>query len=486
MPSAAADNAAFYRPRNPRESPLYRLLEEHYEEFERVYPERYQQHYGFWRPVIRKAVLDFFKCGDLREGFARVRCPDCRHEFFVAYSCKQRCVCPCCHQKRSLTTAQRIAEGVSAPVPHRQFVFTMPKRFRLYFRYNRELLRKLPPLAWETVRDVYPAVLGRDDVTPGLVLGIQTHGEIANWHPHLHVLATDGAFTPDGAFVPLPETPAEPYLKLWEKKLFDLLLAEGRITQQVIEQMRTWQHSGFSVDKSVRLAGGDTAAIERLTQYILRCPFSLDRIVSLNPDLSACGPACAERSAAGRHAQAGGKVVYRAEKPDCRPFPVPGDQNLRQGVKRNFEVFDPLDFIAEITQHIPDPGAQQIRYYGWYSNRSRGDRAKALAPATTPLPQPTDTEDNDPAWRKKCRMRWAALIKKVYEVDPLKCPACGAAMKIVAFIERRDQAHEIRRILTHCGLWDGPVARAPPAAPTSDQLVMELEYVDTDEFLAAL
>jgi ribosomal protein S27E len=63
------------------------------------------------------AVLDFLKCGDLREGFARVRCPDCRHEFFVAFSCKQRCVCPSCHQKRSLTTAQRIAEEVSAPVP---------------------------------------------------------------------------------------------------------------------------------------------------------------------------------------------------------------------------------------------------------------------------------------------------------------------------------------------------------------------------------
>jgi hypothetical protein len=59
-------------------------------------------------------------------------------------------------------------------------------------------------------------------------------------------------------------------------------------------------------------------------------------------------------------------------------------------------------------------------------------------------------------------------------------------MKMVAFMERRDQAYVIRRILTHCGLWDGPVARAPPAAPTSEPLVMELEYVDTDEFLMAL
>jgi hypothetical protein len=31
-----------------------------------------------------------------------------------------------------------------------------------------------------------------------------------------------------------------------------------------------------------------------------------------------------------------GKVVYRAGKAECRPFPVPGDQNLRQSVKRNF------------------------------------------------------------------------------------------------------------------------------------------------------
>ena len=40
-------HSAFYHPRNPRASPLFRLLEEHYEEFERVYPERYQQRYGF-------------------------------------------------------------------------------------------------------------------------------------------------------------------------------------------------------------------------------------------------------------------------------------------------------------------------------------------------------------------------------------------------------------------------------------------------------
>jgi hypothetical protein len=33
-------------------------------------------------------------------------------------------------------------------------------------------------------------------------------------------------------------------------------------------------------------------------------------------------------------------------------------------------------FIAAITQHIPDKGFQMVRYYGWYSNRARGERAK--------------------------------------------------------------------------------------------------------------
>ena len=44
--------------------------------------------------------------------------------------------------------------------------------------------------------------------------------------------------------------------------------------------------------------------------------------------------------------------------------------------KRNFEIFSAEEFIAAITQHIPDKGFQMVRYYGWYSNRARGERSK--------------------------------------------------------------------------------------------------------------
>jgi len=37
-----------------------------------------------------------------------------------------------------------------------------------------------------------------------MILFVQTFGDLANFHPHVHVLAADGAFLPDGGFVPLP------------------------------------------------------------------------------------------------------------------------------------------------------------------------------------------------------------------------------------------------------------------------------------------
>jgi len=40
-------------------------------------------------------------------------------------------------------------------------------------------------------------------------------------------------------------------------------------------------------------------------------------------------------------------------------------------------VFDALEWLAAIYSHVPDKGEQMVRYYGHYSNKSRGRRAKA-------------------------------------------------------------------------------------------------------------
>ena len=130
-------------------------------------------------------------------------------------------------------------------------------------------------------------------------------------HPHIHAVTSYGAFTREGTFIALPDDlSCTPFLKIWESKIFKLLLDEGRITQEVVDQMRSWKHSGFSVDKSVALAAGNTAGLERLAAYIVRCPFSLDRIISAGD---------------------GDKVVYRAEKNHLPPVSHPRRREAPSG-----------------------------------------------------------------------------------------------------------------------------------------------------------
>lgn len=460
-----------YRPRRPRQSPLYRTIERYFPEFERIYDERYAKLYGPWRPIIGEVVRKFLRCGDLHFGFARVRCPDCHHEMFVPFSCQQRCLCPSCHQKRSLLLAERMAQSICQPVPHRQIVWTIPKRLRVYFRFDRRLLGELARAAWETIVEVYRTVLGRDELLPGVIAGIQTFGELAHYHPHLHVIATDGAYTPDGTFVCLPPMDTSRLLSVWQQKVFDLLLAAEKIDQDLVDQMRAWPHSGFSVDNSVCLPAGDTSGLERLAQYMVRCPFSLARIVRVTDS---------------------GSVVYRAEKADCRRFPAPASRDLAGGPRRNFQVFSALDFLAEVTQHIPDKGEHLVRYYGWYSFRRRGMRANEA---------PDDERKIDRGHVREARSAakgqsggsgssWAALVKRVFEVDPLECTKCGSQMKVIAFIERC-QRDVVEKILRHCGLWEGPLrtlptARGPPHTVDSDRDASdprELQLVLDPEFL---
>jgi hypothetical protein len=328
----------------------------------------------------------------------------------------------------------------------------MPKRLRLFFRFDRRLLGELPRLAGQTVRQVYRAVLDRPDVLPGMIVGIHTFGRIVQWHPHLHALVSDGAFMPDGTFLPLPPLDGEPFEKLWQRKVFDLLLKRGKIDEALVTQMLGWRHSGFAVNCAVSLDADDVAARQRLAQYMLRCPFSLQRLIRVTPE---------------------GKVLYRAEKPDCQRFPEPAGPDLFGGVSRNFQVFDPLDFIAELTQHIPEPRKHLVRYFGFYSSAARGRRAKAHATHDAAA-----GADHGPISPHQARCRWAALIKHVWKVDPLVCPRCATRMKIVSFISST-QPHVIEKILTHCGLADQP-SRAPPPEPDPAPLryVSDLEFVD--------
>jgi hypothetical protein len=94
--------AAVYRPRNPQASDYYRCVQDHFEAFRQVYEERFEWHYGFFRSYIQKVIYRYLDCWILHNGFARVKCKDCGHEYILAHSCKRRHFFPSCHQKRAV------------------------------------------------------------------------------------------------------------------------------------------------------------------------------------------------------------------------------------------------------------------------------------------------------------------------------------------------------------------------------------------------
>ena len=56
MTLACPISLSLYRPRDPRASGLWRLLDEHFDSFRQVYDEQFQAKYGFWRPVAGTAA----------------------------------------------------------------------------------------------------------------------------------------------------------------------------------------------------------------------------------------------------------------------------------------------------------------------------------------------------------------------------------------------------------------------------------------------
>ena len=109
-------------------------------------------------------MLRFLDCGLFENGFARIRCPECREEYLLAFSCKTRELCPSCAGKRSAATAALPAEEVLEEVGHAQWVFVIPKRLGPYFMHHRELLEGLARAAWETVLEVIAFITEHDVV----------------------------------------------------------------------------------------------------------------------------------------------------------------------------------------------------------------------------------------------------------------------------------------------------------------------------------
>jgi len=407
-------------------------VEDFYEEFERIYDDRYQQQYGPWRRVIGEVMRKYLECGDLHRGFARLGCGGCRYQAILAYSCKCRLFCPCCHQKRVLLFAEWLDTHILEPVSHAQYVFTIPKLLRPIFKYHRRELGLLCKSAWQALREMLQEVASDSSALPGVVLSAQSYGDRLNLHPHVHAIASRGVWSSEGSFEPIPALDSGQLMLLFRHHVLKNLLACGRIGQATLDILDRFHHPGFSAFEGEGVAAADSAARERLASYIIHAPFSLARL----------------------HYDRDAGIVTYDPRPCSRANPLPTAA----------ERFSPLDALAALTAHIPEKGQQVVRYYGYYSNKARGQRRRRQQCAAGITPVAVSAPEAEPDdFRRHCKRAWARLIRKVWAADPLACPQCGRSLRIISFIEN---PAVIEKILRHLKIWDSPERSPPPKVST--------------------
>jgi hypothetical protein len=183
----------------------------------------------------------------------------------------------------------------------------------------------------------------------------------------------------------------------------DLVEAEVQelLSEDAARSMLSWPHSGFHVHHGVRLEADDALGILQLARYAARAPIALERLHYDAPKQ---------------------QVTLRSDK--------------HEGPTAGTHSFPALEFLARLLAHVPDRHEILVREYGAYSVRRRARwRRAGILTDTRPLAEITPTAgDHTPDWPalRALRQRWAELLKRIFEVDPLACPRCGAQMRIVA------------------------------------------------------
>ena len=164
-------------------------------------------------------------------------------------------------------------------------------------------------------------------------------------------------------------------------------------------------HTGVGVPEQYR------AFALRRARYCARNPVALER---LSDDAEA------------------DRVTYRSDK--------------SQGPTAGTETGDPLDFLARLVSHIPNPGQVMTRSYGWYASRTRGTRRRQAAVGASETEASVATVELADGSLRAARYRWAELLRRIGEVDPLAGPRGRGPRRILTVMT--DPA-VIARILAH-------------------------------------
>lgn len=370
-------------------------------EFKKRYERRLQ------RPGLIESIDKFVGCHNFDNGFLYYECPECGDFFMMGFSCHSR-MCPSCGKKykdqRTIKVSEKCLE-----VSHRQFVFTIPFQLRDYFRlYRKPLLNAL----FRSVDEAFNALLERhapiaykkEKRRLGHIDFLHTFGRDMKWHPHIHVLIAEKYWNNKGELKKYDYFSFDFLRIAFRNALFNHIYAYFKANRPKKEQQQMYlllkelkdkyplgyyvYGKKFSKDKYI------TKDMTELTNYIARYashpPISERRITKCDIENNTV------------------TWFYDPHEDDDIE-----DENEKNG--RQYITEDVFKFMERLVLHVADKGFQQIRYYGFYSNKFK-DKVKDK-------PLFSDKELK----RMLNDTIWVNGLKKAFGYDPLLCK-CGTQM----------------------------------------------------------
>jgi len=427
--------APLYRQREFHQSPLWRILVDHGEEFLRTYDSRYEESHGPLPKQAEKVMERLVRCGDPRYGLSLLHCPDCNVHMAVPYSCKTR-VCPSCVSRRAEVLAHSLAEKLPEG-DYRHLVITLPKKMglRKRFQLNTRLHRQIGRLIHRVLTRWTASQIGchrnrreeREKARPGIVMAVQTFGSGLKSHVHYHVLISDGVWFSDGSYYALGHWDQASLLEQLRHSILKSLVARKCLQLETARLLESWplERSGFSafIGDTINQPT-DRPRLERVLNYIFRPSMPLKHL---------------------SYVESTGQVRFSPPRTAAK-------------------VWDhAFDFLADWVQHIPRARQHQVTYAGWFAN-ALGN----LNPSKKESPVVQDDAE-EPEKAKSRWVKWRTLVLRCWAVDPELCPKCGKEMKRSKALT--EQA-ELQRLLKNLGIGLYPTRpRSPP--PPSDHLDLD-------------
>ncbi len=138
-------------------------------------------------------------------------------------------------------------------LPHRQFVFSIPKALRIFFRHDQKLFASVSSLIFSLIRQFYRLAAGSPLLATSAIVAFQPFGDFLRPNAHWHALVLEGGFSPDGRFRFLPIHDTQKLTETFRRALIKLFLSKALISEGFASTLLCWKHSGLSVDNRVRI-----------------------------------------------------------------------------------------------------------------------------------------------------------------------------------------------------------------------------------------